>query len=91
MTFAGVFAESDPYETGNLVGRDGEIPPELDESRVSVLFALAHRSASADTFWQSSSCRIQSRVHLRFGDLPRQRDVGSAARTCSARPTVAQF
>ncbi|RPD53768.1 hypothetical protein L226DRAFT_437843, partial [Lentinus tigrinus ALCF2SS1-7] len=35
MTFAGVFSESDPYETGNLVSGDNETPPGLDENRLT--------------------------------------------------------
>ncbi|RPD52373.1 hypothetical protein L227DRAFT_514908 [Lentinus tigrinus ALCF2SS1-6] len=35
MTFAGVFSESDPYETGNLVWRDNDPPAGLEESHVT--------------------------------------------------------
>ena len=35
MTFAGIFAEADPYETGNLVwGNDTPIPDNMSENRV---------------------------------------------------------
>ena len=34
MTFAGVFAEADPYDTGNLIwGKDAVPPPEMGEER----------------------------------------------------------
>ena len=35
MTFAGIFAEADPYDTGNLIwGNDTAIPPEMSENRM---------------------------------------------------------
>ena len=34
MTFVGVFAEADPYDTGNLIwGKDAVPPPEMGEER----------------------------------------------------------
>ena len=34
FVFAGVFAESDPYETGNFVPGKKRVPAGLDEQRV---------------------------------------------------------
>ncbi|RDX53637.1 hypothetical protein OH76DRAFT_1342941 [Lentinus brumalis] len=35
MTFAGVFAEAEPYDSGNLVIGENEVPPGLNEVRIT--------------------------------------------------------
>ncbi|TFK87790.1 hypothetical protein K466DRAFT_490199 [Polyporus arcularius HHB13444] len=35
MTYAGVFSEAEPYDTGNLVWGNNEPPPDLEESRIT--------------------------------------------------------
>ncbi len=50
MTFAGVFAEAEPYDTGNLVIGENQAPPGLNEVRMSVSSPQFHHCGALVRF-----------------------------------------
>ncbi|RPD77253.1 hypothetical protein L226DRAFT_459733 [Lentinus tigrinus ALCF2SS1-7] len=70
MTFAGVFSESDPYETGNFVWRDNEVPIGLDENRVRFAGYKAAYSYAIETYDDTEMWELQQMLEQHVVNVP---------------------